>query len=536
MDNRGFYRWCRAVRPNGQFMRIVALALGSSVWGIRLGNVPAAIAEPETPMMEQVSSVSQLSDVQPTDWAFQAVQALVERYGCIAGYPNQTFQGQRSLTRHEFAAGINACLDRINQILAASTTDLVTQADLQALQKLQAEFAVELATLRGRADGLEAQTTTLEKQQFSTTTKLIGQVIFAANAGGFDGSAIVDPNGVELANDNPNATVLYRVALDLDTSFTGTDLLKIRIDTGSNGIRDNAAGVLEPTFGSVLDYSVKPPTNNTFGIGRIYYTFKPFKDITVSLGPDIRTTDYIDANSYAYLSFRNFSTLAFANNYILFPINGPSAGAFVQWNPGGGPLRLRAMYAAADPANPGEDGPLRGVSFFTRLLYPNGGGAGTDRGLFGDTYEGLAEVEYAPSKAFTVRLQYGGGEVYDNRFDVLGANFELRLSLKVAVFGRYGYGSYQDTDFGDINPQYWMAGVAFPDLLKRGAIAGIAAGQPFITDDIGDATQTNFEAFYNFPINDYIRVTPLIQVITNAGNQDSNGTILTGTIRTVFTF
>ena len=32
----------------------------------------------------QVTSVSQLSDVQPTDWAFQALQSLVERYGCIA--------------------------------------------------------------------------------------------------------------------------------------------------------------------------------------------------------------------------------------------------------------------------------------------------------------------------------------------------------------------------------------------------------------------------------------------------------------------
>jgi hypothetical protein len=39
----------------------------------------------------QVTSVSQLSDVQPTDWAFQALQSLVERYGCIAGYPDGTF-------------------------------------------------------------------------------------------------------------------------------------------------------------------------------------------------------------------------------------------------------------------------------------------------------------------------------------------------------------------------------------------------------------------------------------------------------------
>lgn len=40
----------------------------------------------------QVTSVSQLSDVQPTDWVFQALQSLVERYGCIAGYPDGTFR------------------------------------------------------------------------------------------------------------------------------------------------------------------------------------------------------------------------------------------------------------------------------------------------------------------------------------------------------------------------------------------------------------------------------------------------------------
>ncbi|OUL17398.1 hypothetical protein BV378_38485, partial [Nostoc sp. RF31YmG] len=65
---------------------------------------------PQEQVMSQVTSVSQFSDVQPTDWAFQALQSLVERYGCIAGYPNGTYRGNRALTRYEFAAGLNACL------------------------------------------------------------------------------------------------------------------------------------------------------------------------------------------------------------------------------------------------------------------------------------------------------------------------------------------------------------------------------------------------------------------------------------------
>jgi Carbohydrate-selective porin, OprB family/S-layer homology domain len=133
--------------------------------------------------LEQVTSVSQLTDVRPTDWAFQALQSLVERYGCIAGYPDKTYRGNRAMTRYEFAAGLNACLDRVNELIAASTSDLVKKEDLTTLQKLQEQFAAELATLRGRVDALEARTSTLEKQQFSTTTKLgVELVAYLADA------------------------------------------------------------------------------------------------------------------------------------------------------------------------------------------------------------------------------------------------------------------------------------------------------------------------------------------------------------------
>ncbi|MEC4812461.1 MAG: iron uptake porin [Scytonema sp. PMC 1069.18] len=518
---------------------------------------------------DRVNSVSQLKDVQPTDWAFQALQSLVERYGVIAGYPNGTYRGNRAMTRYEFAAGLNAALDRINELVSASTENIVSRQDLAILQRLQEEFATELATLRGRVDALEAQTAVLEANQFSTTTKLTGQIILAANAGGFSGDRItrtvsVPPNPAQpqggqaqevIAINDPNATVLFRASLDFNTSFTGSDLLLVRMDTGSGidrtndrGITfargiDDTAGFLEPSFGSVLDFSVEPPTSGSIEIGRLVYSFQPLENLRVSIGPDIRTTDYIDFNSYAYLSFRDFSTQAFTNNYILFPLSGPTAGAAINWKPGNGPLSVRALYAAAGAFDPGELGQnnaqnaLKAGAQFVPLLYPlTPDRFGSDLGLFGDTYQSMVEVEYAPSRKFALRLQYSGGEILDNRYDVFGANFELALSSKFAIFGRYGYGSYDNTAFGDINPNYWMAGIAFPDLFTRGALAGFAAGQPFIASEIGNSTQTNYEAFYNFPISRNIQVTPLVQVITNASNQEDNDTIITGTLRTVFSF
>ncbi|WP_297041017.1 iron uptake porin, partial [Thermosynechococcus sp. OHK43] len=98
-----------------------------------------------TSTMGQVTSVSQLSDVSPTDWAYQALASLVEKYGCIAGYPDGTFRGNRAATRYEMAAALNACLDVISDRFA-------TKEDLATLRRLMDEFKAELATLRGRVD------------------------------------------------------------------------------------------------------------------------------------------------------------------------------------------------------------------------------------------------------------------------------------------------------------------------------------------------------------------------------------------------
>ena len=90
--------------------------------------------------MGQLRSVSQLSDVRPTDLAYQAVRSLVERYNCVAGYPDGTFRGGRAMTRYEAAALVNSCMDTVNDLIAAATADLVTKEDLAVLQRLREEF------------------------------------------------------------------------------------------------------------------------------------------------------------------------------------------------------------------------------------------------------------------------------------------------------------------------------------------------------------------------------------------------------------
>merc|ERR1711939_1046000 len=125
---------------------------------------------------EQVTSITQFSDVYPTDWAYQALSNLIERYGCVAGYPNGTFRGNRAMTRYEAAALLNACLDRITEI-----TD--------ELRRLISEFEKELAMIAGKVDGIEARVGELEATQFSTTTKLNGTTHWVVGAAKYHGAA-----------------------------------------------------------------------------------------------------------------------------------------------------------------------------------------------------------------------------------------------------------------------------------------------------------------------------------------------------------
>nr|WP_283761628.1 S-layer homology domain-containing protein [Roseofilum halophilum] len=76
------------------------------------------------PEISQITSVSQYRDVRPTDWYFQGLQSLVERYGVtVPGDSDGLFRGNKPVTRAELVATLNAALDRMNQLIAAATAD-----------------------------------------------------------------------------------------------------------------------------------------------------------------------------------------------------------------------------------------------------------------------------------------------------------------------------------------------------------------------------------------------------------------------------
>lgn len=70
-----------------------------------LGVIAPGVAMAATP--------GQFPDVQPTNWAYQAILNLRDKYGCAVGFPDGTFRAGRPATRAELAALTNACLDEI---------------------------------------------------------------------------------------------------------------------------------------------------------------------------------------------------------------------------------------------------------------------------------------------------------------------------------------------------------------------------------------------------------------------------------------
>ena len=86
--------------------------------------------------IEQINQVHRLQDVSPSDWSYQALRSLVERYGCIVGLPDLSYRGNQSISRYEFAAGLNSCLNQWSRLFIDAEHPIFHKGDLETLQRL----------------------------------------------------------------------------------------------------------------------------------------------------------------------------------------------------------------------------------------------------------------------------------------------------------------------------------------------------------------------------------------------------------------
>ena len=493
---------------------------------------------------QQVTSVSQLSDVQPTDWAFQALQSLVERYGCIAGYPDGTYKGNRALTRYEFAAGVNACLERVNELIDAATADLVTREDLAILQRLMEEFAAELAALRGRVTVLEARAGELEANQFSTTTKLNAEVIFFIGDTFGDRAEYTVAGGpnVDESDDPTQSYFGYRARLTFDTSFSGRDRLRTRLEAKDvpNLSRENLTNTLMSRLGT-------DGGSGDFEIDELWYQF-PVMDGKgeVYLGAQSLDSDDILEPISPFRSTGKGASSRFGR-YDPTMFRGPE-GTGLGFNYAfNDRLRVNLGYVADDGDAPD---------------------ASEGRGLFNGSHSAFLQFVFEPTDNLVLGLSYSRRYFREGDVSVSGgtgsflanrpfgdsatssdnasfqANWKLADSFQVGGWFGVAWADEKSSGGDDLDATIlnFAVTLAFPDLLKEGDLAGIIVGmQPkvvFHTLDRLEEERTgiHIEALYRFQFNEYISLIPAVYIITDPEHTEENDTIVVPTLRTTFRF
>lgn len=604
-----------------------ALLAGPATFGALLAVAGNAVANPVAPNASEANSVSdtlqqidnyssegsatlgqtgnfpgasQFSDVSPGDWAFQALDDLVRRYGCLVGYPDGTFRGNRALSRYEFAAGLNACLQQIERIIAETTADFVTREDLEVLRRLLQEFEAELATLGTRVDNLESRVAFLEDNQFSTTTKLVGEVIFnldmpfgqralptyktgtflpdggtvingtnssatalsnysvatgtgfsATNNGTVGDTVFTDAAGNVVATDvgfkeppaqddiDSNLAFSYRARLAFDTSFFGTDRLRTRLQARNN---QNLSSVANLGTDALTPNLYGNTDGDTVTLDKLWYYFPVGDNIRFHVGAQgMSIDDIIDAastNPYGYDDL----PLALAYNTAFYDTQGAgkaAVGANIQFSD---TIGLDVAYFAG---NANE----------------------STRGIFGGSYALPVQLNFDFD---TVRLALGysrtyapGGEVFlssvgdrsaapfgqsatsGNHYN-LAASWDISDSVNLS--GWFGYtqavgenSSAALTKGRDADIWNWGVNLAFPDLGKEGAVLLAGFGQLPYAGHIENRPNVRDASYlgnleYRFPLTENIEIAPGVFTVINPQGDARNSMIWGALLRTTFSF
>jgi hypothetical protein len=517
---------------------------------------------------DQVTSITQFSDVYPTDWAYQALSNLIERYGCVAGYPNGTYRGNRAMTRFEAAALLNACLDRVTEV-----TD--------ELKRLMKEFEKELAILKGRVDGLEARVGELEATQFSTTTKLKGAAYFVIGANSFGGDArqgladvlgVVPSNGVvgekraKAASRQSGATTFnYDLRLFLDTSFTGKDLLRTMLRAGNFG--KSAFGGNGYVGLEAMETAFEEPDGgkDVIGVNRLWYQFPIGSNFTATVGGVVRQDDMLAVWPSAYPSDTviDFFTYAGAPQTYNLALG---AGAGLWWENDGFSISANYVSGNGFNSNPNEGG-----------IATNGAGSsGTVQIAYAPENWGVAAAYNYASGDNGVGIYGGNGTPTANLFSGLGTTNSFGLSAWwtpedagwiPSISAGWGYNDvniesatipgFTGTIDGATS-QSWYVGIQWADVFLKGNALGAAVGQPtFVTewdnnsslnkgnDFVADGNYA-WELWYMFQVTDNISVTPAVFYLSRplgfaTNNFRDNGTGTTfnnfgGLVKTTFKF
>lgn len=507
----------------------------------------------QTDGMSQVTSVSQLTDVEPTDWAFGALRSLTERYKCITPSEDGTFKGNRAMTRYEFAQGLNGCIEKVRQLIATNTEIRAKKEDLVILERLQGEFQSELTEVKNRVDSLEERTAKVEAKQFSATTKLYGQAIFSVQ-GTNEANVFLYRGEEQPRKAKTNVTMTSSSQLTFATSFTGRDLLLTGLSAGNLGASTESVATNMGRLGFESD------TGENFVMNELSYRF-PISD---NLGVVVGTAGVNPVNT-----FRGISPLEgsgdgaislFGQRNPILAIGSGTGGIGFDWQVSDR-ISLQGVYSAQIPSFPGD----------IQL-----------GGLFGGNYSAGTQLTFAPTDNVDVGVHYlfnhspdgnlrtGIGDtqltspfVAQTTFDThaVGATATWRVNPNLQLGGWGGWTTSKPLDIsGRVETTNWAVFAALPNLFRPGNLGGVLVGQPpqitsstlpdgynlpnFAIPDFEtgggkggrEDTSLHLELFYRAQLNDNIALTPGLFMIFNPNHNAANDTLVVAAMRATFRF
>ncbi|MEB3104197.1 MAG: iron uptake porin, partial [Cyanobacteriota bacterium] len=427
--------------------------------------------------------------------------------------------------------------------------------------------------LKGRVDGLEKKVGQLEATQFSTTTKLQGDTFWSLGAPSFGGQRGNLINGTTRNSAAAGAMVFnYDLRLNLNTSFTGKDLLYTRLRSGNYG---NSAFNGQPYSLMALDRAFAPTGGaNVFNLDRLYYRFPVGSEFTAMVGPRARNTEFlaISPSYYGDFSGLDFFTLHGAPGTYNKATGGMAGLMWKQNVKKGNPFfAISTSYVApnADNSNPGAGGLFTDSSngsWLTQLGYQ----AQQWKATFGWRYGQCSSAanqsvnRRGTQAAVAAEPCQLASNNYTNNF-ALGLAWQPKKSGTIvpSISAGWGYTSYtygaqaapallgantgvtaagisnalQPTNIAAT--QSWTVGLQWKDAFIKGNSAGMAVGQPsYVTSTRNGATPFDgnyaWEWWYKFQVSDNISITPMLFYLSNPSSAGVRNTATTVTGANVF--
>ncbi len=400
-----------------------------------------------------------------------------------------------------------------------------------------------VSSLGTRLDDLESRTAFLEDNQFSTTTKLVGEVVF--NASGAFGDEKANGSDEDIENE-----IIFnnRVRLNFNTSFTGKDLLKVRLDA----LNTVPLGV-QTTGTNMTRLAFERNTNNSLDIGKLFYRF-PVTD---------KLRFHIDATGGRF----NLNAADNFNKLFASPIT-VSISRFGRFNPiyiqGARGAGITAVYDFSDSVN-----------LTLGYLARNADNPDEGNGLFNGSYAALAQLAVKPISNLDLGLTYvrayypqgqafvsglTGSQLANAPFGQvatsadhfgLQSSFHINsaitlsswagLTLANAQNDGVGFNGVEVTQDDDATILNWAVTLGVSDLGKEGSLTGLVIGNPprVTSNDSGaenDDLPWHLEGFYRYPVSKNISINPGLLVVINPEGDSDNDTIYVGTIRTILKF